>query len=228
MGETMADHLASTASEPEAVATASSGGSTKLTSGLTKRHFARQEQRPDRLGDVALSALAPSLRTLLFTDGTVTRTLEAQTLSRVTVSVVGQTRHPVDDGVAGHLEAPPSMEAVRRRVTIGFGGSATPVIWAESHILAERLPDGFLGLLSDTPDGIGESLQQMQLEGWREMLWFGLDAPPPWDVLAADATPAFLTRLYRVFTGGRPALLISESFAVEENSGAYRLLTPGS
>lgn len=225
---TMVDQLTSTAAEPNPVAIAPSDDPEEVTRVLTRRHFTHQDRRPDRLRDVALSALSPALRILLFTDGTVTRTLEAQTLSRVTVQVVGQTRHPMDADVSGQLQVAAQREAVRRRVTIGFGGFATPVIWAESHIVPERLPDGFLGLLSDTPDGIGESLQQIQLEGWREMLWFGLDAAPQWDVLAAEATPVFLTRLYRVVTDGKPALLIRESFAVEEDAGVYRLLTPAS
>ena len=66
-----------------------------------------------------------------------------------------------------------------------------------------------------------ESLQQLMLESARELLWFGIGEPPEW---ADDApTPHALTRLYRVTTHGEPALLISESFAVERRAGAFRL-----
>ncbi|HXS48453.1 MAG TPA: chorismate pyruvate-lyase family protein, partial [Solirubrobacterales bacterium] len=116
---------------------------------------------------------------------------------------------------------PTGVESVRRRVVIG-AGPAMPVMWAESHIIPSRLPSGFLDVLGSAADGIGESLQQVQLESWRDMLWFGLDTLPEWSCVDRAESTA-LTRLYRVITDGRPALLISESFAVERRTGAYRL-----
>lgn len=223
----MRDQLASTTPELEGSSDPAPSDSKALVGGLVRRHFARQKERPRHLRDVELSATAPSLRNLLFTDGTVTRTLEARALSRVTVNVVSQSRCSVTSLAATQLEVPSETDSVQRRVTIGFGGYATPLIWAESYILPERLPASFLSVLGDTPDGIGESLQQMQLEGWREMLWFGLDSPPAWDDTASEAAETFLTRLYRVIAQGRPALLIAESFAVEEQAGYFRLADSG-
>jgi chorismate-pyruvate lyase len=54
------------------------------------------------------------------------------------------------------------------------------------------------------------------------MLWFGLDSSQR-RVEAADLGREVLQRVYRVTTGGRPAMLISESFAVELRSGLYHL-----
>lgn len=193
------------------------------TSGITDRYFTLQDQRPEGVGEIELIGMEPGLRTLLFTDGTVTRTLEAQTLSPVSVSVISQATVPTSDSLARLLEAPPRGQSVRRRVTISIDPSPTPAIWAESHIVPERLPSSFLDLLEHTPDGIGESLQQIRLESWRELLWFGLDSPPPWESPAGYDALDFLTRLYRVITRGRPALLISESFAVERRAGVYHL-----
>jgi chorismate-pyruvate lyase len=189
---------------------------------LTRRHFVLQGDRPGHLGEVELAELDPALRCLLFTDGTVTRTLEVQALSRVSVEVVAQTEAPTPALLAECLEVPSGMPALRRRVVIG-AGPAAPVMWAESHILPDRLPRGFLDVLGRAPDGIGESLQRVQLESWRDMLWFGLDALPEWSDVNPRPEPAALTRLYRVFTEGRPALLISESFAVRRDAGRYQL-----
>jgi chorismate-pyruvate lyase len=186
------------------------------------RHFVLQDERPDHLGDVALTEMDASLRCLLFTDGTVTRALEAQTLSRVSVDVVDQHRGRADDDTARLLETAAGAETLFRRVVISAGMRATPLIWAESHLLPERLPTDFLAVLEGAPDGIGESLQQVKLESWRDMLWFGLDALPSWDGVAPCASPA-ITRSYRVVTGRLPALLITESFAVEERGGTYYL-----
>lgn len=168
----------------------------------------------------------PFLRGLLFTDGTVTRNLEVKMLSPVSVTVVSQTDAIAKDDVAAHLEAKPGTESVRRRVVIGRAGSTRPVIWAESHILPTRLPPGFLGILGSAREGIGESLQRVELESWRELLWYGLDAPPAWSFGTSRATAPVITRLYRVITEGQPALLISESFAVEDRAGTYCLQWP--
>lgn len=191
--------------------------------GLTERHFTKQAQRPDHLSEVDLVAMDPSLRSLLFTDGTVTRTLEVLALSPISVEVVRQHESVATDEVADNLEVPSGTSAILRHVVIGVESHATPVIWAESHILPNRLPPDFLGVLNHSPDGIGESLQEVRLESWREMLWFGLDSSPSWREADGGVPSEVLRRVYRVITGGRPAILISESLAVELRSGAYHL-----
>ena len=191
--------------------------------GLTERHFVLQAERPPHLADIDLVAMDPSLRNLLFTDGTVTRTLEVQALSRVFVEVVSQARRLVSGLAATQLYVPDGMDSVRRRVIIGTEASTMPVIWAESHIVPSRLPADFLRVLDHSPDGIGESLQQVKLESWRELLWFGLDSPPSWSGLLPEAEPTVLKRLYRVITQDKPALLIAESFAIHRLSGTYHL-----
>lgn len=188
----------------------------------TLRHFVLQEERPSHLADVALTEMDTSLRCLLFTDGTVTRALEAQTLSRVSVEVVGQHPSRADAEIARQLEAPEGAETLTRRVVISAGTRAAPTIWAESHLMPARLPPDFLAVLEGAPDGIGESLQRVQLESWRDMLWFGLDSLPSWSGVTANSLPA-ITRSYRVVTGRLPALLITETFAVEERDGTYYL-----
>jgi chorismate-pyruvate lyase len=194
-----------------------------MTDTLITRHFSLQDKRPAHLREIDLLVIDPALRDLLFTDGTVTRMLEAQVLSAVSVTVLAQDRCAAVGLIGEQLEGPSDGEPVRRRVTISIGDCGLPVIWAESYFLPERLPAGFLAVLNGSAEGIGGSLQQVRLEGWREMLWFGLDSPPFWDDIAPAAAPAFLTRVYRVITHGLPALVISESFALEETSGAYRL-----
>jgi chorismate-pyruvate lyase len=190
---------------------------------LAQRHFVLQERRPAHLGEINLAALEPFLRGLLFTDGTVTRTLEVQALSPVSVEVADQTDSAVSGQIAEYLEVPSGTESVRRRVLIGTGEPMEPAIWAESQILPTRLPPGFLGVLQGAPDGIGESLQQVELESWRELLWFGVDSHPAWSGVDSDLSSPVVTRLYRVITGGLPALLISESFSVTLRDGTYYL-----
>jgi chorismate-pyruvate lyase len=190
--------------------------------GLVERHFVMQGERPAALAEVEISALDPFLRSLLFTDGTVTRALAAQLLESVVVERLGQSPTVMPASVADCLEAPVEEESIRRQVAIGIGSPPIPVLWAESFMLPERLPPGFFGLLDSAPDGIGQSLQRVSLESSRELCWFGLDAVPEWAPPGSSAT-ASLRRLYRIVSDGRPAILISEYFAVERQAGVYRL-----
>jgi len=198
------------------------GGSPSVADQLADVHFTLQHERSDDLADVEIVALDPFLRGLLFTDGTVSRALEAQTLSRVTVEPVDQVAVAAPEQVARYLGVEQATECIRRRVTMHIAHEHLAV-WAESYLVPERLPADFVGVLRSTPQGIGGSLQQMKLESWRELLRFGLGAPPAW-ADGASASTAALTRLYRIITRGLPALLICETFAVEQHGGVYHLV----
>ncbi len=191
---------------------------------LVERHFAMQAERPADLRGIEIGALDPFLRSLLFSDGTVTRAISVQMLLPVRVEVIDQERLPLPAAAASCLEADAGLDSLQRRVRIGVGSAVAPVLSAESHIVPGRLPPAFLRLLDGAPDGIGESLQQMRLESWRELLWFGLGEAPEWAPGAgAEVAADVLTRLYRVTTGGFPAMLISENFAVERRGDTYSL-----
>jgi chorismate-pyruvate lyase len=207
----------------ESVPTENWGGVDPLAADrLAQRHFTLQYAQAAELSSLEVGALDPLLRCLLFTDGTVTRALEAQTLCSVAVDVVDQSRASLPAWAANHLDASADAECIRRRVAMTIMGP-TPAVWAESYLLADRLPAGFLGLLDSMPHGIGGSLEQARLESRRELLWFRLSAPPPWAGPVPSSVSA-LVRLYRIITNSRPALLISEAFAVEGDGAMYRPL----
>jgi chorismate-pyruvate lyase len=194
---------------------------------LAGMHFTMQDVESAELDRVEIRAIDPFLRGLLFTDGTVTRALEVQTLTRVAVDVVDQSPSELPAQAALCLGAGEAAACLRRRVTMKTT-APTVAVWAESYILPERLPADFLESLDRASHGIGGSIQGLKLESRRELLRFGLGRPPHWGSTAARsvATPsaAALIRLYRIITNDRPALLISEAFAVELHAGYYRLL----
>lgn len=192
---------------------------------LAAQHFVAQSEGEMGLRGVDIVELDPFMRGLLFTDGTVSRALEAHTLSAVRVTAVEQTRVLAPEREGRYLLAEPDEECIRRRVVMSIA-SEHPSVWAESYVLPERLPVEFLAALDGSPQGIGGSLAQLRLESWRELLWFGLGEPPSWGEGAAPGQVT-LTRFYRIITQGRPALLISEAFAVERRSGSYRLSGAG-
>jgi chorismate-pyruvate lyase len=191
---------------------------------LVGLHFLAQDEAED-LREVRISQLDAFLRGLLFTDGTVSRALEAHTLCEVAVEPVEQEPGPVPARIARHLELDGGEDCLRRRVVMRIGDSDLASVWAESYVLAQRLPQEFLPRLGDDLQGIGGSIQQLKLESRRELLWFGLGVPPPW---APGSTPASttLTRAYRVLTQSLPALLICEAFALELGSSQYHLMGP--
>ncbi len=191
---------------------------------LAELHFIAQDEAED-LRELPIPQLDAFLRGLLFTDGTVTRALEAHTLCKVEVEPVEQEPVRAPARIGRYLELDDREECLRRRVSMRIGGSRLASVWAESYVLEERLPQEFLPRLGSDTRGIGSSLQQLKLESRRDLLWFGLGAPPLW---APDRVPATttLTRAYRVMTQRRPALLICEAFAVELGSSQYHLMGP--
>jgi chorismate-pyruvate lyase len=192
-------------------------------SSLVERHFVMQAERPAYVREVEIEALAPFLRNLLFTDGTVTRALAAHMLAAISVERIGQSPVSLSAEIADFLEAPPREESIRRQVSIGVGSPAIPILWAESFMVPERLPPGFIGLLDSAPGGIGQSLQRVSLESSRELCWFGLDPVPEWAPTSPPGTEVTLRRVYRIVSDGEPAILISEYFAVEQRAGVYQL-----
>jgi chorismate-pyruvate lyase len=192
---------------------------------LADRHFTQQSQRPPALAPVAVESLHPLLRSLLFTDGTVTRALEVHALAPTNVEVRREAVEVAPRMAAQCLHIPFGTHAIQRRVAITVDRSPDFVLWAESHLLPARLPSAFFDSLESNLGGIGVSLQTTRLEGWRELLWFGLSCQPEWSLEGAlpATSVSVLKRLYRVFTNGQPALLIAESFPVEYVHGEYRL-----
>jgi chorismate-pyruvate lyase len=109
---------------------------------LTELHFTAQQESAADLEAVEVAALDPLLRGLLFTDGTVSRALEAQTLIPVSLRAVEQTRAPVPARAAGYLDVEAAEECIRRRVVMTIAGPC-PSVWAESYVVPGRLPADF-------------------------------------------------------------------------------------
>lgn len=166
---------------------------------LARVHFTAQEASND-LAAVQITQLDAFLRALLFTDGTVSRTLEAHTLSHVAVEALEQEPCPVPAPIAGHLDVMPAEECLRRRVIMRIAG-ARPSVWAESYVVPRRLPREFLVRLSGDPRGIGGSLQQLKLESRRDLLWFGLGRRPDWGGGRHAGDTSAHTLLPRAHTG---------------------------
>ena len=187
---------------------------------LAARHFTAQAELPGELATIDLGRLDAFLRNLLVTDGTVSRSLEAHTLRPVTVEPVEQSETLPPPAIARALDIGEDEACLRRRVVMRLAGPE-PSVWAESFVVPGRVPVEFLRALRENSRGIGGSLEQLKLESWRELLWFGLGSPPPWP--GPSTTSRTLRRAYLIVIRGRPALMITEDFALAERDGALAM-----
>jgi chorismate-pyruvate lyase len=182
----------------------------------SERLFVMQSERPSDLRDLEIGDLDPFLRSLLFTNGIVTRAVEARTRRRVTVHVVDQRHIPIPVGPATCLTIPAGERTIRRRVVMTTGELAqAPALfgYAESYIVSEMLPHDFLAVLSLSRGGIGEALVETQVKNSRELLWFGLGKAPRWIPLVDKCD--FVVRAYRIVTGDTPAISILEGLRAQ-------------
>jgi chorismate-pyruvate lyase len=139
-------------------------------------------------------------RILLVCDGTLTDTIEAAfqepiILHKVEVTVARATEHVPE------LAIEPGAEVMRRRIELRGGNSGRVYVQAESLLALDHLPEGFRRDLVESNVPLGRLWSDYRLETWKELL-------------TVRREDEMLTRTYRVISGGRPIMRITESFPV--------------
>jgi chorismate-pyruvate lyase len=146
-----------------------------------------------------MEVLPPFLRTLLVTDGTVTKSLEAFFWEHVDVENLGQSQMHLEQGVPW-LEMAAGDTVLQRYVQLRGAESSRIYAYARSLIRLESLPERLRADLLDGRIGIGELLREKGLETYREILDVGR---------LADER---VYRTYRIVIHHHPAILITEEF----------------
>jgi chorismate-pyruvate lyase len=143
--------------------------------------------------------------------GTVTATLELLVGEPVDAAVSGQ-RAVVADG-AGALAVPVGHPLLCRAATLHGRHSGRSYLEAVTLLVPSRLPAGFGDRLGSGGQPIGRLLEAEGIEVTREAL-AGVDplARAVWPEVAPPPETVRLARTYRVDTGGRPVMVISEWF----------------
>jgi chorismate-pyruvate lyase len=161
-------------------------------------------QRPNG-GWLMLEDLPPLLRTLLVTDGTVTKVLEAYFWESVEVKAlhldVTRISRPIP-----WLTLAAGQEVLTRRVELT--GARTHAAYAEAFsvvTLAEFDPPLREALVRGSV-GIGVLLRESGLETYREIVAVGAEGG------LTDAHDLRVHRTYRIMRDGKPVILIRESF----------------
>ena len=183
--------------------------------------FVAQSARPPALNDIKPSQLTPFQRALLVTDGTVTRLIEAYTLSPVEVVPLRETNRALGIEHAW-LELPIGEHAVTREVVLQTptADTQTPKIhaYAISHVVYQRLPQSVVDGLKSKVGGLGALLQRTIWETRRDLLWWGVERATglPHAIDYLESKP-FLSRTYRVVAKKEPLMLITEKFPLDES-----------
>ncbi len=181
-------------------------------SDLVSRHFRAQHRRPVTLLDVNVGDLLPHQRAFLVCDGTITSLIEAFTLEPLTVDLQEEALVPASAEYAYLLAVSPATAVVRRRVLIRGSESCQVYAYAESMLLPDRLPVGFLRTVYEDPRGLGSALCRAMVSSRRELLWFGRITSLGWPDYPLPSLP-LTSRTYQLVVDENPAMLISEHFA---------------
>lgn len=177
-----------------------------------------QASRPRSLHPVNLRTLLPMQRALLSIDGTVTKFLEAYLLEPIeSLLLFQQTQRLPSDHPWLALAA--ASEVVARQVLLRGRYSATIYAYAVSLLAIDRLPPTLVQDLAHEPAGIGRVLLNSQIENRREILWYGREelANLP-ETIERYTGSHFISRTYRIITGGQPVMLINEKFPINQGT----------
>jgi len=160
-----------------------------------------------------MSALPPFLRTLLITDGTVTRSLEAYFWEPVCVEHLALQ---VEENLPrlSCLETENHERLLIREVQLI--GEQSKRVYARAHsvVRLSRFPAKVQDKLESGGIGIGVLINTFSLESYREILELGFCKDLQFVEKTGrhpTATP-YIFRTYRIKTNGEPAILITEKF----------------
>jgi chorismate-pyruvate lyase len=158
--------------------------------------------------------IPPILRTLLVSDGTVTKFLEAYYWEPIQVKRLFHGDSEIDRDLAP-IELKRGDTALHRRVLLCGMATQRVYSYAESFIRTDLLWPNVRDDLVQGRLGIGELLRDKRVETYRELLTYemGRAGPIAQELGCAEDAP-LISRTYRILIGGKPCLFIDERFPV--------------
>jgi chorismate-pyruvate lyase len=161
-----------------------------------------------RVGEQPLSTFQ---RVLLMTDGTVTEILEAHLAEAICVVKLSQSfgRDLVEAG----LELLDSERVLHRSVLLQGATSGINYIYADSAIVADRLPPVVLDGLLTGGEPIGRLMADNRVETFREIMELGVESAAGCaEYFGVDGTSDLIFRTYQIHLNQRPVIRITEKF----------------
>lgn len=174
-------------------------------------------------GAIDLSKLPAFLRTLLVTDGTVTKSLEAWFWEAVKIQAVSNRLKVLESEVSG-LEVEVGNKILQREVLLKGVDSNKIYACARSTVSLKHLPQEISLALEKGEMGIGELLREKGVETYRDIfnINYLIDIPQQDTLLSslAPLTAELLSRSYRIRVNGHPAIIVTEHFPVDIYKGS--------
>lgn len=163
---------------------------------------------------IPMEDIPPFLRTLLVTDGTVTKSLEAYFWEPVEVETLAQGMQVANSDV-NWLEVLQGDDVLTREVKLQGKHSKNTYASAFSIIRPQIIPVEFREKLLSGEIGIGMLIRDSGMESYREVLEIGCEEYCPNRDQALQpsiVSMSILYRTYRIVMGGESAILITERF----------------
>jgi len=161
---------------------------------------------------IDLAALSPLQQILLTTDGTVTEILEAYAGEAMQVVKLEQAVLEDAEPVAW-LDAEHGGEILKRHILLQGSDSRRNFLYAESRIAVAHLDERVRRGLMESDKPIGLLLLEFRIETFKEILDCGRrSAGALAGHFTVDPEQALVFRTYRMISGGRPLMLITEMF----------------
>ncbi|TDC79205.1 chorismate--pyruvate lyase family protein [Streptomyces hainanensis] len=142
-------------------------------------------------------------RLVLTTDGTVTPMLEQIVGESIVTARIDQHYTEGDHRTHDLLRVPAGERLLSRSLNLVGARSAAVYARAQSVAIPRALPPPLLHGLLRTREPIGAMLRRQKIETFREILGYEAGGEPQ---------NRWVSRTYRIFIGGVPALLINERF----------------
>src|SRR5271157_1888940 len=179
-----------------------------------------------RLDGLEISSLDPLQRVLLVTDGTLTEILEATFLERIQLIKVAQQ---VTHANASHAQLDPDPDhketVIERKVLLRGEASGRNYAYAESLIAVDRLGPTFRNELLESNTPLGRLWLQYKLETFKELQSVRCQSANQFSCyFECAAASSLLVRTYRVFSGGRSLMIITEHFPTKYSPSVSTLM----
>jgi len=159
-----------------------------------------------------LTKLPSFLRTLLVTDGTVTKSLEAWFWENVKVEPTSNRLETLYTSVEG-LEVKVGDKVLQREVLLIGCDSERIFAVARSTVSLKHLPLEVASALEKGEIGIGELLREKGVETYRDIFNINfISKVSDRDNLLSKISCDVLSRSYRIRVNGHPAIIVTEFF----------------
>jgi chorismate-pyruvate lyase len=159
-----------------------------------------------------LSTLAPFLRTLLVTDGTVTKNLEAYFWEPIDVELILHVESPSEDDYP-EIGVGIGDPILKRRVVLRGHVTHSAYAFCEAVTACDRLAPSVRSRLVEGTEGIGELIREWRWETYRELIEVKRTEAGEWSgYLNVEPTTKVAMRSYSISHEGRPLIQIIEVF----------------